>query len=206
MFEAALNVAAEPVVEWSANGLLVEREGNRSPYAAPQNLYPCVGIENWLAVSCATDAQWQALARAIGRVDLAEDPTLATLVDRRRAHDRLDDAIAAWAADREVDDAVEELLVAGVPAAVVRDNRRTAGHPQNDARGFCEMVEHPVVGTHPTPTLPFRYRSVDRWVRCPAPTLGQDNAAILGGRLGHSAAELAALEESGVIGDWPQGA
>ena len=206
MFEAALNVAAEPVIEWSANGLLVEREGNRSPYAAPQNLYPCVGVENWLAVSCATDDQWRALAHAIGRADLADDPTLATLADRRRAHDRLDDVIAAWAADREVADAVEELVAAGVPAAVVRDNRRTAGHPQNDARGFCELVEHPVVGTHPTPTVPFRYRSVDRWVRCPAPTLGQDNAAILGGRLGHSEAELAALEESGVIGNWPQGA
>jgi crotonobetainyl-CoA:carnitine CoA-transferase CaiB-like acyl-CoA transferase len=205
MFEAAINVAAEPVIEWSGNGLLVEREGNRSPYAAPQNLYACRGTENWLAISCATDEQWQALAREIGRVDLADDPTLATLVDRRREHDRLDSAIAEWAADRDLTEAVEQLVSAGVPAAVTRDNRRSAGHPQNDWRGFCEMVEHPVVGVHPTPTLPFRFSSIDRWVRMPAPTLGQDNAEILGGRLGHSEAELAALEDAGVIGDRPQG-
>lgn len=205
MFEAALNVAAEPVIEWSGNGLLVEREGNRSPYAAPQNLYPCRGTENWLAISCATDDQWRALARSIGRDDLADDPTLATLVDRRRAHDRLDAAIAEWAADRDLSEAVEQLVAVGVPAAITRDNRRSASHPQNDWRGFCEMVEHPVVGVHPTPTLPFRFTSVDRWVRMPAPTLGQDNAEILGVRLGHTEAELAALEDAGVIGQRPQG-
>lgn len=206
MFEAAVNVAAEPVVEWSGNGLLVEREGNRSPYAAPQNLYPCIGVENWLAVSCATDAQWIALARAIGRPDLAEDPALATLVGRRRDHDRLDAVLAAWAADREIGAAVDELVAAGVPAAAVRDNRRAGAHPQNEHRGFNEMVEHPVVGTHPTPTLPFRFASVDRWVRMPAPMLGQHNSEILGRRLGHSEDELAVLTEAGVIGEWPQGA
>lgn len=205
MFEAALNVAAEPVIEWSGNGLLVEREGNRSPYAAPQNLYPCRGTENWLAVSCATDEQWRALAHAISRADLADDPTLSTLVDRRREHDRLDAAIAEWAADRDLSEAVEQLVAAGVPAAVTRDNRRSASHPQNDWRRFCELVEHPVVGVHPTPTLPFRFASVDSWVRMPAPTLGQDNAEILGVRLGHSEAELAALEDAGVIGQRPQG-
>ena len=205
MFEAAVNVAAEPVLEWSAHGLRVEREGNRSPYAAPQNLYACRGVENWLAVSCATDEQWRALATVIGHPELAEDPTLATLVDRRREHDRLDAVIGEWARSRDVADAVAALVAAGVPAAETRDNRRSSGHPQNDARGYCEMVDHPVVGTHPTPTLPFRYASVEHWVRMPAPTLGQHNQEILGGLLGHSEAELRALEDSGIIGDWPMG-
>lgn len=205
MFEAAVNVAAEPVIEWSAHGLRVEREGNRSPYAAPQNLYACRGVENWLAVSCATDEQWRALATVIGHPELAEDPTLATLVDRRREHDRLDAVIGEWARSRDVADAVAALVAAGVPAAETRDNRRSSGHPQNDARGYCEMVDHPVVGTHPTPTLPFRYASVEHWVRMPAPTLGQHNQEILGGLLGHSEAELRALEDSGIIGDWPMG-
>jgi hypothetical protein len=37
-------------------------------------------------------------------------------------------------------------------------------------------------------------------VRRAAPTLGQDNAAVLGGLLGLSPAELARLAEAGVIG------
>ena len=206
MFEAAINVAAEPVIEWSSHGLRVEREGNRSPYAAPQNLYACSGVENWLAVSCATDEQWRSLAVVIGRPDLAEDPTLATLADRRREHDRLDEIIGKWASTLELSDAVDLLVAAGVPAAETRDNRRSSGHPQNQFRGYCESVDHPVVGTHPTPTLPFRYASVDHWVRMPAPTLGQHNREVLGGLLGHSDEELAQLEANNIIGDWPLGA
>jgi crotonobetainyl-CoA:carnitine CoA-transferase CaiB-like acyl-CoA transferase len=63
-----------------------------------------------------------------------------------------------------------------------------------------------VVGTHSVPVLPFRYGSVEHWARRPAPTLGQHNVEILGGWLGHSEAELAALEAEGVIGTWPEGA
>lgn len=205
MFEAAVSVAAEPVIEWSSHQVRVERQGNRSPYAAPQNLYACKGFENWLAVSCATDDQWKALAKIIGHPEMADDRALATLADRRRDHDRLDALIGEWASGHELQDAVAALIAAGVPAAETRDNRRSSGHPQNDSRGYCEMVEHPVVGTHPTPTLPFRYASVDKWVRRPAPTLGEHNREIIGGLLGHSASELVTLEESGIIGDWPIG-
>jgi crotonobetainyl-CoA:carnitine CoA-transferase CaiB-like acyl-CoA transferase len=205
MFEAALNVAAEPVLEWSAHGLLVERQGNRSPYAAPQNLYPCVGTEQWIAISCATDAQWRSLATVIGHAELADDPDLASLIGRRKNHDRLDVLIAQWASMMPLVDAVDLLVAAGVPAAPARDSRRIFEHPQIDARGYSEQVEHSVVGTHPTPGLPFRYASVDRWIRRPAPVLGEHNAEILGGWLGHTDEELAGLEEAGVIGNWPQG-
>ncbi len=39
MVDAALNVAAEQVIEYSAYGSLLQRDGNRGPAAAPQNLY-----------------------------------------------------------------------------------------------------------------------------------------------------------------------
>ncbi|HKV19378.1 MAG TPA: CoA transferase, partial [Mycobacterium sp.] len=39
MVDAALNVAAEQVIEHSAYGNLLQRQGNRGPAAAPQNLY-----------------------------------------------------------------------------------------------------------------------------------------------------------------------
>ena len=43
MIEAVLNVTAEPVLEFAATGHKMMRMGNRSPYAAPQGLYPCAG-------------------------------------------------------------------------------------------------------------------------------------------------------------------
>lgn len=66
MVEVALKAAAEQIVEWSAYGRQMQREGNRSPYAAPQGLYRCRDDEQWLALSCEHDMQWHGLRRVMG--------------------------------------------------------------------------------------------------------------------------------------------
>jgi crotonobetainyl-CoA:carnitine CoA-transferase CaiB-like acyl-CoA transferase len=205
MFEAALAVAAEPVLEWTAYENLVERAGNRGPEGAPQNLYACEGTERWLALAVVTDEQWAALAELMGRPDLAADPELASAAGRRAAHARLDDEIAAWAATRDRDELVEALVAAGVPAGRSVDPRASSAHPQYDHRGTFEAVDHPIVGTHPTMGLPFRFASIERWIRTPAPTLGEHSRSILVGELGLDDAEFEKLEAAGVTGDWPQG-
>jgi crotonobetainyl-CoA:carnitine CoA-transferase CaiB-like acyl-CoA transferase len=205
MVEAALNVAAEPVIEWTAYGNRIARDGNRGPTAAPQNVYATDAPEAWLALACETDDQWRALTGVLGRPDLAADPALATRAGRRAAHDALDAVIREWASTRAVDDAVDALLGAGVPAARVRDPRTASQHPQMVARGFFETVDHPVAGPHPIPGLPWRSRGVDRWIRRPAPTLGQHNHEVLGARLGLTPDELARLEADAVIGTHPLG-
>jgi len=78
-------------------------------------------------------------------------------------------------------------------------------HPQLAARGFFEGLDHPIVGRHHVPAIPFKYRSVDKWYRSAAPTLGQHNASILGDLLGHDDASIAPLIEKGVIGTKPGG-
>jgi crotonobetainyl-CoA:carnitine CoA-transferase CaiB-like acyl-CoA transferase len=93
----------------------------------------------------------------------------------------------------------------GVPAAVGRDPRSMYDHPQLQARGFYEAIDHPVVGRLATPTLPFRFASVDHWLRTPAPTLGQHNHEILVGELGVDEATYAELEAAQVIGTRPKG-
>jgi crotonobetainyl-CoA:carnitine CoA-transferase CaiB-like acyl-CoA transferase len=204
MFEAALNVAAEPVIEWTAYGNRIARDGNRGPAAAPQGLYACKGPESWVALAVDTDEQWRALARAIGCAELADDPSLATRADRRVHHDRVDAAISAWTITRDVGDAVTTLNAAGIPAARVIDPRTASQQPQLAARGYFEVVDHPVAGTHPTPTLPWRARGVDRWIRRPAPLLGEHNREVLGW-LGCTDGDLTALAADGVIGTRPVG-
>src|SRR5262249_48886822 len=142
MFEAALAIAAEPIIEWSAYGNLLARDGNRSGYAAPQGLYACTGDDAWLAVSVETDEQWRALPGVIGAPELADDPELATRADRRHAHDRLDSLIGAWAAPQDPEAAAAALVAAGVPAAISRDPRVVSRHPQFMARGFHETIDH----------------------------------------------------------------
>jgi crotonobetainyl-CoA:carnitine CoA-transferase CaiB-like acyl-CoA transferase len=210
MVEGALNAAAEQLIELTAYGRLMRREGNRSPAAAPQGLYACHGHDaaanpRWLALSVETDAQWRALAGVLGEPPWAKDRALATLAGRRGAHDAIDAELRPWAAARELDALVAELLAAGVPAGPVADPRTLPRNPQLVARGFHERLAHPVAGTHAFPTLPFRYASVERWLRSPAPTLGEHTREVLAELAAVSDAELDALAADGVIGERPAG-
>ncbi|MBU3701437.1 MAG: CoA transferase [Acidimicrobiia bacterium] len=205
LIEGSLNITAEPVVEHSAYGRMLERDGNRSAHCAPQGLYACVGEEQWLAVSVADDEQWQALVGVLADPSLAADRALDSLAGRRAAHDRLDELLRVWASDRSLDDALEQLVAAGVPAARLADPRVVHAHPHFIARGFFEETPHPVVGSLPLPGMPFRMTGRGRWIDAPAPTMGQHNAEVLGGMLGLSDDEMARLTEAGVIGDRPVG-
>lgn len=210
MVEAALNVAAEQILEFSAYGHRMEREGNRSPLAAPQGLYACAGSEpgreQWLALSVTSDTQWKTLRQAMGDPEWAAAPRFDTHSGRRDAHDELDERLRAWAAESEREGLVGRLLRAGVPAAPVADPRGFSDrNPQVEARGFFERPAHPVVGALPIPGQPFRYEGVSSWIRSPAPTLGQHNREILGELLGLSGDALDALERDGIIGARPTG-
>ena len=204
MVEGALNAAAELAVEWSAYGVELNRDGNRGPQGAPQNVYACAGSENWLAVVVRNDTEWQSLKELLGRPDWAEDEEFSTHAGRRRKHQVIDEALASWCVQRELNETVEALLARGIPAAGVWDARIQYKHPQFSARGFHEDVDHPIVGVHPVVRPPFRFATVDRWNRTPCPTMGQHNHEILG-ELGLSAAEIAELEANEVIGTRPKG-
>jgi crotonobetainyl-CoA:carnitine CoA-transferase CaiB-like acyl-CoA transferase len=204
MIEGALNAAAEQLVEYTAYGRLLERDGNRAPNAAPQNLYACRGDEQWLALSVVDNAQWEGLKSVLGTPAWAADPSLSTHAGRRTAHDLLDAKLSEWAAEQQLEQAIASLLEAGVPAAAVFDPRATSSHPQLVARGFCEEPDHAVIGRQATATVPFRFESVDHWLYRAAPTVGQHNHEVLV-EAGLSDDEIALLEEAKVIGDWPAG-
>lgn len=204
MIDAALNIAAEQVIEYSAYSALLQRDGNRGPAAAPQNLYRTAGIDEfgredcWVAVAVATDAQWTSLCTALGEPSWAADPALSTVAGRRAHHDFIDDQLATWCAAHSADDVVETLWGAGVPVAKVMQPHRQTELAQLGDRGFFEQVEHPVNGRAAYSTLPARM-SPGPVHTSPAPLLGQHNHELLR-ELGLHDAEIAALAADGVIG------
>ena len=103
-------------------------------------------------------------------------------------------------------DRLQQLRGLGIPASEVASPcRLLQTNPQLQARGYFETPEHPVVGAMPLPSLPFRYASVESWLRTPAPTVGQHNEQVLCGVLGLSPDEISDLEARGVIGTRPEG-
>lgn len=206
MVDAALSVAAEQVIEYTAYGALLQRQGNRGPTAAPQNLYLSSDIDEfgrldcWVAIAVTTDAQWTALCTAIGAQDLAADAALATRPGRRAAHDRIDDRLARWCAQRGADEIVQCLWAAGVPVAKVMQPHRQTELPQPAHRGFFEEVGHPVNRPTSHSSVPFRFATgPQRFHRHPAPLLGEHTEELLA-ELGLTADEIAELAADKVIG------
>ncbi len=199
MVESALNAAAEAVVERAATGVRPERLGNRSPHAAPQGVYPCAGVERWIAISVADDRAWYALRVCMGDPAWAADPGLDDRAGRDHAHDHLDQRLASWCASQDADELAARLSAAGVPAEPVVGPRECSRHPQLRHRGFFEIEDHPVTGRRELPALPFRITGVTRWTRLPAPTLGQHTRDVLRS-VGVEDDELDGLEAAGVIG------
>lgn len=213
MVEAALNAAAEQIIEYSAYGNTMEREGNKGPSAAPQNLYPCHApedtMEHWLALAIETDAQWAAFKQVLGNPAWAEKPELNNHWARRANHELLDKNISAFTTGKDLDELVDLLAAAGVPAARMQLGGRTSEHPQHIARKFFEDIDHPVVGKHPHVSVPFRFSSLEDlgqpWLHTPAPSMGQHNYQVLSGLLGLSDKDIAELETEHVIGTKPKG-
>jgi crotonobetainyl-CoA:carnitine CoA-transferase CaiB-like acyl-CoA transferase len=206
MVDAAINVTAEQVIEFSAYGALLARSGNRGPCAAPQNLYQAAGPDEhgrddcWVAIAVATDDQWVLLRRALGEPDWAADPALGTASGRAREQDRIDVFLQEWCRARAADEIVDRLWDAGVPVAKVMQPHRQVELAQLQYREFFEEVDHPVIGPSRYSTLPTRFsRGPARLHERHAPLLGEHTAELLGG-LGLTSAELDALAADGVIG------
>jgi crotonobetainyl-CoA:carnitine CoA-transferase CaiB-like acyl-CoA transferase len=198
--ETAACLTAEAVIEYSMNGVVRQREGNRRR-GCVQGVYPTAVDGEWVAISVRGDADWANLAAAMARADLLEDPRFASADRRELAHDAFDDVVGEWTRGRTAADIVDALGAQRIPAEQVLTAERMYDIPQLDARGFYQALEHPLTGVHRYPGWPFRITPGPvRHHRFAPPTLGQHNDEVLRA-LGLDDDELAALREHRVIGE-----
>ena len=96
------------------------------------------------------------------------------------------------------------LQEAGIAAGVARRPFDLDHDPHLTARGFWHRVDRPFIGPHWLSSAAFREGSHAYPIRRVAPTLGQDNEAILSGRLGLSREDMGRLAAQDVIGTMPK--
>src|SRR5437667_6202127 len=157
----------------------VPRRGNRSPAAAPSNLYRCrpFGPNDYVFIHVANGDMWKALARTIGRPELADDPRLADRDGRRARVDELDALVEGWTEKRTKHDVMETLAGAGVPCGAVLDSAEVLSNEHLRGRGMVVDVDHPVRGRMAIPGSPIRLSASPTEV-IRAPLLGEHNAEV----------------------------
>jgi formyl-CoA transferase len=176
------------------------RHGNRSPGAAPSNLYRCrpFGPNDYVFIHTANTDMWKALARVIGQPELADDPRFADRGGRVSRGKELDELVEGWTGKRTKHEVMELLGAAGVPCGAVLDSDEVMSNEHLRGRGMIVEVDHPTRGRMAMPGSPIRMSDSPTEVT-PAPLLGEHNAEIYGKLLGYDETELATLKRDGVI-------
>lgn len=205
--EACTALIGEAVVEYSMNGRVPARRGNRHPFKAPQGCYRCLGEDKWVDITIGSDDEWRALCRVTGRDDWAADARFADAQGRMRHHDELDRLIEGWTMQRSHYEVMHRLQGAGIVAGAVLNPPELLSDPHLKERGTYQTLERVVVGTHPypVPTAPMRLDGMKPALERPAPTMGEHNSLVLGGLLGMTASEIQSLADEQVIGTRPLG-
>jgi crotonobetainyl-CoA:carnitine CoA-transferase CaiB-like acyl-CoA transferase len=204
--EVGIYTTALPILDWSANGTPWRRVGNRSPYkpAAPEGVYRCAGDDRWIAVTCADDAQWRALAATAEHPEWSQEARFATLAARLDHRDELDALVGSWTRDLDPYDAMERLQAAGVAAGVAQTAEDRCDHdPQLAHLGWLTEVPNTEIGKWPVAKVPFDMSATPPYIGGPidkgAPFYGEHNYEVFAEVLGLGPAEVDALAEEGAL-------
>lgn len=157
---------------WLNGGVPSQRRGNHHPSIHPFCVLPTA--DGHICLCIGNDKLWRAFCVVAGAPGLGTDPRFAT--NRLRVANRA--ALDAWleptVAARTLDDWLQSLAAAGVPAGPMRS--------VEDALSDADLVEHP----HPTSGAPVRSLPLPMLIDGQRPTaagapslLGADTDAVL---------------------------
>ncbi len=204
--EAGMVLTGPAVLDYTVNGRSWRREGmppgNHAwePSAAPHNVYRCEGEDRWIAIAVMSDAEWQALVRAMDEPEWAAESRYDTLEGRLGDERLIDEKIEAWTSENDRYRLMELLQAAGVRASVVQNPEDRVEHdPQSQARGWWGSMEHEQLGVHTHDGVNPRLSKTPGEARIPSPMIGQHTSEVMSRVIGMSEAEIAEHQEIGVF-------
>lgn len=179
-------------------GKVPERIGNRYEAIYPYDSFEAA--DGSLVIGAGNDKLFKLLCDVMGKPELLEDERFDCNNSRVLNHEQLKPVIEDWLKDKKIDETVEKLLAAGIPAAPINTIDRVAKDPHiAGAREMFVEIDHPKAG---------RLRMTGNQIKLsnhridtfrPAPLLSQDTQEILCTKLGMTAEEVSLLREEKVI-------
>ncbi|MDA0661315.1 MAG: CoA transferase [Proteobacteria bacterium] len=174
-----------------------ERAGSGSNTSSPRNVY-ATSDGKWLAMSGSIQSMAERIFRVIGRDDMNSDPKFRTNTVRVENRQEVDEIVGGWIGARTLDECMEIFDRENVTVAPVYNIAQIMEDPHFREREINVELPDADMGKVAMHNIVPRLSRTPGGFARPAPSLGQHNAEILG-RIGISAAEVAALKERGVL-------
>lgn len=197
LYEAVFAMMESLVPEFDVFGFIRERSGNIMPGITPSSIHTCADGRH-IQIGANGDAIFQRFMRAIGRADLADDPTLADNAGRDLRRDELYGVIDRWAGSLPLAQVEATLLAAEVPASRIYSAADMFSDPQYLAREMFLSARLPDGKPFRMPGIVPKLSETPGAVNWVGPALGAHNDEVLA-ELGYDAAQIEALRAGGAI-------
>lgn len=201
--ETTLQFFSAVVTDYTANGIVARRNGNRDLAASPHGLYPtapdpAIGAR-WVAIAVPDDAAWGRLCEVMQRPELTTASEFATVDARLAGVDEIDRIVSEWTSQLSAREAEERLQAAGIPAHRASTSADLASDPQLQALGHFISLEHPEHGATFVESSRIGLSETPATVTRPGPVLGQHTEHVLKDILGYSEEQVSALKTDRVL-------
>ncbi|MDA1239810.1 MAG: CoA transferase [Chloroflexi bacterium] len=154
-------------------GLDAERVGNQA--RAVWGIYPCA--DGYVGVASMA-RQTGSVYRCIGHPELTETPIFADLVSNPEANELVATLVTEWTTARTAREIFDESQRHRAPFSLIPTPRDLLEWPPLVETAFWTEVDHPRLGRHALPGLPFRIDG-ERGAPRRAPLLGEHTAEVL---------------------------
>ncbi len=189
----------EILLDYVLNGVVQTRRANRDHTMVPHDSYRCQGDDRWISIAIATDAEWRALCKAMGKPELAADERFRDGDGRHTHEQELNRIIAAWAIRHETYELMRLLQAEGVAASSCMSSEDLFKDPHLKERGMFVTVDHPVIGKDWVIAPPWRLSETPAVIERHSPLLGEHNHEILHGLLGMSMDDIDTLVAEEIV-------
>jgi Predicted acyl-CoA transferases/carnitine dehydratase len=196
LYESVFSVMESLLPEFDAFGAVRERTGSILPGIAPTSAYRC-SDGSYVLIAGNGDSIFKRLCGAIGRDDLAGDPSLAHNDGRAARQAWLDDEIEAWTVQHSPDDVIAAMQRAEVPASKIFTIRDIVADAQYQARGMIREIRTRG-GTLKVPGVVPRLSATPGDFAGGGPALGEHTDEVLR-ELGFDRARIDDLRARGII-------
>jgi crotonobetainyl-CoA:carnitine CoA-transferase CaiB-like acyl-CoA transferase len=200
LYEAVYSLMESLVPEYDVFGLKRERTGSSLPGVTPSNTYQTLDGK-FIVIGANSDSIFHRLMLTLGREDLANDPILASGDGRGKPQNEemLDRVIGEWVAKHSLEDALDRLNQAEVPASPIYSIEEMINDPQFIARKMFEEVKLADLESVKVPGIVPKFERTPGKIRWSGPEIGSHNDEIYRTELGITKEEIIKLEDEGVI-------
>ncbi|MBN0976218.1 CoA transferase [Pseudomonas hygromyciniae] len=197
LYEAIFAMMESMIPEFDVFGFIRERTGNIMPGITPSSIHTTADGKH-VQIGANGDAIFKRFMLTVGREDLANDPQLASNDGRDSRRDELYGVIDRWVNSLSLEQVVEQLNLAQVPASRIYSAEDMLGDPQYLAREMFLKAQLPDGKDFKMPGIVPKLSDTPGSCEWVGPELGEHNAVVLQS-LGYDSAAVARLRKEGAI-------